>query len=250
MSNENEQEYVAPPRGCGKRIKGGLYLCTETSPFGTPVWDFLQDPPRPYTWGKFQGVKIAPDDMMVGWGDDKILLLDMVGMEFYPTVAEFVEETRRMGLSRRIPATFDFSKLAGKQVYLGLIHWRAIPRWKHQPLAALDFKFCQHRDHEMGGVDIGHYPECVYHSWVLSPRHHDLVLGLVPTAWGDFDPTNVIAGEDRDVVRELMLGAPEVEGYEPGLFGVFPIHSIDAVGYIPDSTNVQEGRIPVGVTNE
>src|SRR5205823_2743309 len=38
-------------------------------------------------------------------------VLDIVGREHYPTVAGFIDEARRMGISRRISRNSDFSKI-------------------------------------------------------------------------------------------------------------------------------------------
>ena len=117
-------------RGCGSsRESGGIYLSMGLSPDGVPIWNFLVDPAIPFQGEKFQGVHLASPEMTEGWPEDSVLLLDMVGKEFYPIVPDFVEEVRRMGLSRRIAAGFDFSSLRDKTVYLGLIHWRATVTW-------------------------------------------------------------------------------------------------------------------------
>jgi hypothetical protein len=38
-------------------------------------------------------------------------VVDIVGREHYPTVASFVDEARRMGISRRAPRTIDFARI-------------------------------------------------------------------------------------------------------------------------------------------
>jgi len=52
-------------------------------------------------------------------------IFDVVGQEFYSYPADYVEETRRLGASRRLPANLDFSKL-GPASRLVLIHARAL----------------------------------------------------------------------------------------------------------------------------
>ena len=38
-------------------------------------------------------------------------VLDIVGREHYPTVASFIDEARRLGVSRRAPRTIDFGRI-------------------------------------------------------------------------------------------------------------------------------------------
>jgi hypothetical protein len=52
-------------------------------------------------------------------------VVDIVGQEHYPNVADFVEETRRKGASRRLPRTLDFARLT-PQSRLVLVHARAV----------------------------------------------------------------------------------------------------------------------------
>jgi hypothetical protein len=41
-------------------------------------------------------------------------VVDIVGREHYPTVAEFVDEARRLGVSRRAPRTIDFARITAQ----------------------------------------------------------------------------------------------------------------------------------------
>jgi hypothetical protein len=38
-------------------------------------------------------------------------VIDIVGREHYPTVASFIDEARRLGISRRAPRTIDFGRI-------------------------------------------------------------------------------------------------------------------------------------------
>jgi hypothetical protein len=38
-------------------------------------------------------------------------VIDIVGREHYPTVASFIDEARRLGISRRAPRTIDFARI-------------------------------------------------------------------------------------------------------------------------------------------
>ena len=95
-------------RGCGTRQPGGAYLAVPLGPGGSPVETFLVDPP------------VAVDAVSLGLSavgvtlvqrDGATHVLDVVGREHYPTVAGFVEEARRLGISRRVSKTTAFSRL-------------------------------------------------------------------------------------------------------------------------------------------
>lgn len=249
-----------PPggRGCGSRAKGGIYGSLGTSPDGVPVWEYLIDPPLPYSGDKFQGIITAPKEITEQLPDNILLLLDMVGMESYPSYASVVEEIARFGLSRRFPKNFDFSMTKGKRVMLGLLHWRGIPAWgpneyldPHEALPNLIFKYCKEMPDDYASI---HYPDCIYWGWPLAWRHHkDNAHGKITTPWGSFDPLRVARfGPDWTRVwtpEEVSERMPDAD-YAPGLFGVFPLSHFESVGYVPDGTNVEDSDLPVVVMEE
>lgn len=123
------KHYVALPRACGKRKPGGMYIETGQSDDGMPVEYFLLDPPLKIT-PRVQdalGIK-ALGVTIVGRPNPKgrivYHVIDWVGQEYYPNVADFVEEVRRQGLSRRIPMTAEFARLTSDSRIL-LVHPRA-----------------------------------------------------------------------------------------------------------------------------
>ena len=114
MSNE---------RGCGSRVVGGVYAEVKNGAGGSPIEAFLVDPPR------------AVDALALGLTDKGVRLIeiggvwhvfDIVGTNHYPYVADFVEEGRRMGISRRLPQNLDFEKLDPDQSHLVLLHRKAL----------------------------------------------------------------------------------------------------------------------------
>jgi hypothetical protein len=114
-------------RGCGRRQRGGIYIeagkCTVPSRRCRPIWDFLIDPPQPIA-----GLNIPNRGVMIRErpdGSGVYDVYDRVGEKFYPNVADFVEETRRMGLSRRLGANTDFDKLTTDSMIF-LAHPKAI----------------------------------------------------------------------------------------------------------------------------
>lgn len=251
---------IPTKRGCGTRMPGGLYLSLGTGDVGIPWWKCLVDPPTPFSGAKFQGIKVAEDAITAKVPDGHILLLDMVSAKEY-TVATFVEEVRRFGLSRRIQAKFDFSQCQGKQVWLGLIHWQAVIEYGQEsvkmPLAK--FRFCE-KGGENGNANP-HFPLCIFHQWMQAPSQlaHRRVDGK-PAVYTDsegrvmvrmpsfeFDAMNVLV-EKTLACRPSQF--PEPAGYLPGLFAIFPISHVEAVGYVPKKTSVGEAGLPVVVMEE
>ncbi len=97
-------------RGCGTRKRGGIYAECGLSPAGRPLEEFLVDPPVP-----IDGPALGLSPIGVTLLDDPCTgathLLDWVGEEAYPNPADFLEEVRRFGLSRRLPKTLPFARL-------------------------------------------------------------------------------------------------------------------------------------------
>ena len=120
-------------RACGRRIRGGIYAEVHLSEHGLPIEYFIVDAPiavDPAQLGLaavgVQLIKLKGTDAKSPSASDGVhLIFDVVGQEFYPYPADYVEETRRMGASRRLPANLDFSKL-GPDSRLVLIHARAL----------------------------------------------------------------------------------------------------------------------------
>jgi hypothetical protein len=108
-------------RACGRRVAAGIYAETRLSPFGEPVDSFIQCPPRPIdieVWG------LAPRGARLIEIEGIWHIFDIVSKADY-RVADYVEETRKKGASRRLSRVLDFSKLSpGSR--LVLIHEQAI----------------------------------------------------------------------------------------------------------------------------
>jgi len=110
-------------RGCGSRVVGGIYAEVKNGAGGSPIEAFLVDPPK------------VVDALALGLTDKGVRLIDIggiwhvfdiVGEKYYPYVADFVEEGRRMGISRRLPQNLDFEKLDPVQSRLVLLHRKAL----------------------------------------------------------------------------------------------------------------------------
>ena len=109
-------------RGCGTRYPGAAYLALPLSPYGRPVESYLVDPPQVVR--KDALGLAAVGTRMIQRDDGTTHVLDVVGAEHYPTVASFVDEARRLGVSRRIARTASFERLTSESRLL-LLHERA-----------------------------------------------------------------------------------------------------------------------------
>jgi hypothetical protein len=109
-------------RGCGTRVKGGIYAETVGSPHGHPIECFIKDSPIPIDADKYGlssiGVKLIRQKGVV-------YIFDIVGSEHYPWVSDFVEEARRYGVSRRLPPNLPWEELSVDSK-LVLLHKNAV----------------------------------------------------------------------------------------------------------------------------
>lgn len=114
-------------RGCGTRVAGGIYMASMTSPFGHPIEEFIVDPPA-----IIDPEKVGISAVGVTHFPERNWIVDWVGANYYPNVADFIEEARLIdprsgtlaGVSRRLPRTFDFSKI-NSSTLLVLVHPKA-----------------------------------------------------------------------------------------------------------------------------
>ena len=109
-------------RACGRRFRGGVYAETRLSEDGLPIEFFVVDPPIPVEISQLGLASIGAQLIEITYTHH---IFDIVGQEFYPYPADYVEETRHLGASRRLPANLDFSRL-GASSRLMLIHARAM----------------------------------------------------------------------------------------------------------------------------
>jgi hypothetical protein len=95
-------------RGCGSRQEGGIYIECGLSEWGEPLEKFILDPPVPVP------VEFKLPTQGVGSFERNGIFhaADRIGAKFYPNAADFTEEVRRFGLSRRIPKNFPFEILS------------------------------------------------------------------------------------------------------------------------------------------
>ena len=121
-------------RGCGTRVPGAAYICTDFSPFGLPPSAFLFDPP--WVPQDDNGIRYYPNTVGLHfvenpWEEGIYDLWDWIGERYYPYFPDFWEEFLRYGLSRRISVTADFDKLT-KNSYIVGFHKFGILSAKYQ----------------------------------------------------------------------------------------------------------------------
>ncbi len=151
-------------RGCGaSRVQGGVYLVTKLSEYGTPLDDYLIDPPVPvpdditvpvqgmghfqreemcgacrgtgkHMHDRFNATKVffeLPCEHCKGRKTETVThVIDYIGRSFYPNTVDDIEEIRAIGSSRRIPSSFPFHLLTERSKHFR-VHERAyIENWK------------------------------------------------------------------------------------------------------------------------
>ena len=185
-------------RGCGRRVRGGLYWECGPDPAGRPLEDFLIDPPTPLP----EGLRVSARGVTPLVTGGVTHLIDWVGGAHYPNVADLVEEVRRFGLSRRLPVTLDTAALT-PQSRLLLVHARALVR---------------------NAARYGPFP-CPTHA------HAPGTDGCAGVWWEDVEGGTPVGGDDRRAVQRTLPSLTYTawrrpEGtdpdYLPALFASFP----------------------------
>lgn len=228
-------------RGCGYRQAGGLYLTCPLGERGVPVEHFLIDPPIFEL--EVEGIGDEPERVPIAdaWRLSPIgvtimeipafgpgyHVVDWIGAEHYPNVADFVEEVKRFGVSRRISKATDFSLLT-RTSRMVLSHPAAhVEQYPTYDLTEPDpdkpMYACPRLDHKHDPREGWPIPgeEMCARTWWQDVRKGESVSDAVPR-----------------VVRRTMpsfsytaLAPPEIEKVERklALFAAFPIHHIEAI---------------------
>lgn len=212
-----------PPRGCGSsRSPGGVYACCGLSEDGDPIEDFIIDPPIRMD---FKMLGITPRGTTLYADPGGVYhIFDWIGSSHYPNVADYVEETKRLGASRRLNPKLDFSKLT-KDSQMFLIHSRA---WVSNTREYLDW-CCP--------TDLPDHPPRT------KPEDDIEVVPLLDGLccagvwWEDVEGGTLVFGNQRNVIRTMPAfhyhARCRPEGieplYQPALFMRLPIQSIQVV---------------------
>lgn len=222
---------MAVERGCGVREPGGVYIETRRVVGGKPVEHFLLDPPVPVPVQldlPNRGVAIygrEADD-----GEEVFDVYDRVGEASYPNVADFVEEVRQHGLSRRVPSNTDLTKLSDRST-IRLAHPRALitnvallykelaqegndylnhPQWKCR---------CNKPEHQSIAWLFAEGVTCVSCWWELITGGEE-----------DFDPDHYPRSIERTIGSVSYYGRHRPESFKPEYADAFfmrlPVHRL------------------------
>lgn len=228
-------QWVSIPttRGCGVRTPGGVYAESGVGPYGSPLETFLLDPPMPLP----DGLDLANKAQL--WEDPHsdpsnpiVHLLIWVGAEHYPYVADYIEETRRYGASRKLSPLLDFSQL-GPQSRLYLAHPKTLnTTWRDHapPVTCL-------KEVEGHVADATHPPAgpCLFKTYDLIPRdaaldpHDPLHIDGRPYYYRTIGSTDYYfspTGEDAS-------------GLVPGIFAALPITGFALIQRADGTVNEQ-----------
>jgi hypothetical protein len=107
---------------------GGVYLETLLGNGGLPVEAFLIEDPIKADLNALGASSLGVS--MLKTKDGAWNVLDWIGEQHYPNVADFVEEVRAMGLSRRISRNLDFSKLTPASRVLTVHRKAFVENWR------------------------------------------------------------------------------------------------------------------------
>lgn len=236
-----------PARGCGTRVKGGIYAEVHLSnDGGIPLMDCIFDPP----------IRLDFDALGVTSLGTKLLerggvfhVVDMVGACHYPNVADFVEEALRFGVSRRLSRALDLSKI-GPASRLLLAHPRAyIENFSDY---AAEWVYSQ------ASTDQHPSPRCP-----KSLPEHDQVEApdfCVGAWWQDLEG-GVATSRARSVKRQMpsfsytgfSRPAAVVPKYCPAVFASFPISRLVGISDGPEedaktASILSQAKVPTAIS--
>ena len=213
-------------RCCGDRVEGGIYLCSLLGDEGISLSECLIDPPI-----STEHLNLSAQGMTPVTQDGVVHVLDRVGRENYANAADAYEEGCRLGFSRRIPKTFDFSLLtAASRLILvhdhalvenpGDLHPYRCPKGRHEHPDHLCVGACW-QDIEGGTpspregdpwVVTRTLPSVSYHAWRapegVTVRHRQAMFLALPIT-----QVEVIKGEgsEESLRRAALAALPVLE---------------------------------------
>jgi hypothetical protein len=206
MSEKEDRMMPTVERGCGERVAGGVYLTVPLVAGGSAVEEFIIDAPQPInpveTGLSAIGTMIVPRKVDTGSRQFTTnYVLDIVGKEHYPNVADFVEEVRRFGLSRRIARNIDFTLLDSNSRIV-LIHERAMI------LNSIDYMAARDPERIWCPRDIPQHMRPEYTSMCAALWWEDIREGEV--AQGDEKLTHGsrMSSDHAGVMQHLQRGNP------------------------------------------
>lgn len=240
-------------RGCGQRDPGGIYVECGLSPVGRPFEDFLVDSPLALPPGLGAEALANKPQFWTDSATGTVHLVIWIGAEHYPYLADFVEEARRFGISRKLSPQLlhrpEFGRLTLNSRMI-LPHPRALNTWwgqqrppfrcmKEVPGHASAACGAQVNEQDTGAdSDAGERTgPCLFQAWDLIPASEALPLTDPVTGAPVVDPITrevrrkcfVLGGRTwyaRRIGSTEYAYAPtgdSAAGLEPAIFGAFPI---------------------------
>lgn len=182
-------------RGCGdSREEGAVYLEVGVGPEGLPLEAFLLDPPQRLTRSQLAsiprvGVTLVEDQQGVAH------VIDWVGEGGYPYAADFLEEGRAYGFSRKISHLVEVERLEPKRSTIIFVHPHGhIDNWprfhQHQGDVAI-VGHCQRPESHPVGEGL----PCVRHLWALPPDDGDGCRCFVDLRYNVYPPTEALRSQ-------------------------------------------------------
>lgn len=235
LNSDNPFAHLGLPAAGGARLcgpgrtAGAIYAECGLTLAGRPLEQYLLDPPVPIEPGQLglsaQGVTVITDERGVKH------LVDLVGRSHYPCVADFLEEARTHGVSRKVPVTTDLMGL-GPQSTLILVHARAQLKNAHA-LGLTSQATCPNGVHQPGEA-------CCAQHWITPAVTHP--------------PHTRETASARYTVYPPAPTAPEAR-FGHALFAAFPITALSIIRSHDGSVNeraqqaARKSSLPVHVAN-
>lgn len=237
--NQDFARAVPDERGCGDREEGGVYLEVGFSKHGMPFDWFLYCPPQPIPPG--MDIINKPICLERRKADGTLFISELtgesifdvfiwIGESHYPTVPDYIEEGKRLGLSRRVSESIPLDQLT-KESRMVLAHPKArvIP-WRMLLLPDVCGKHAERHDvywfskHAPDHIEIRDEwnGPCLWKLWDLLP---------IPADQDGFPNGDGTRSYMRTIGSTTYSFTPTGEGvlgdsYQPGFFGAFPISGV------------------------
>ncbi len=176
---------IPEQRGCGDREPGGCYVESGIGPYGFSLEFFMIDPPQrlPPGLDLINKPQILPRMGPAGeqeHDETDLPIFDLyihIGAAHYPFAPDYIEETRRLGASRRLNPNLDLSLLTRASRML-LAHPKAIAEnWAAmQPPARCKKDRPSHDQTSLAQIPLDplhneqHAGPCLFKLWELIPQ--------------------------------------------------------------------------------
>jgi hypothetical protein len=207
---------------------------------GLPMWTLIKDPVVPIDPKK---IGLSPVGVKLIEINGVWHVLDWVGEKHYPMATDFIEEAVRLGLSRRISKTEEFSKLTADSRLI-LVHPKA---FISDPMGTISKPIpCPTENHP----DPDFRSECIGRLWLIgTPGSTDLGSGVEPPmdsfpAWAPCPISgDGYVGRRKMPAFTYSLGEQtsehEIE-LSPGIIMIAPIERLCVVNDPHDPDHIRE----------